>query len=67
MTFHFTGGCECNGLKILFAKVLERGVTNAVAVLKFNLEVGNIALVFDFIVTVRSFHSFDSLVNVLTH
>lgn len=63
----FTGGKEHDGVKILFVKVLAWGVTNTTMVLKFDLEVGNNTVMFNFVAAVRSFHSINCLANVLTH
>ena len=67
MTACFTCRHEVNGSDVLFAKVFVRFISDLVAVLKFNLEVGRNAFVFDLVVAVRCFHSFNSFVDIFAH
>ena len=62
-----TGGNKLDRSTIDLSKVLERSVTDAVSGLEFGVKISNNTAMFDFVSTMRDFHTINCLADIRAH
>ena len=67
MSSFVTGGNKLDRSTVNLSKVLERSVTDAVSELEFDVKISDNTAMFDFVSTMRDFHTINCLADIRAH